>query len=236
MTKVYAHRGASAYAPENTMAAFEMALEMGADGIELDVQMSRNGHLVVIHDPTLERTTDGSGLVAQYTLAELRRVDAGAWFDERFRGQRIPTLAEVFELVRGKALLNVELKVMPVRYPGIEEALVKLVEDTGFPVEDLIISSFEHLSLLRVQSLEPRLAIAALFSHYPTSFASLPGTIMHPQWPVVDEEFMAKARAEGRTVNVWTADDPRAWERLAALGVDGIITNTPDKLIQWLNR
>src|SRR5690606_11528357 len=120
--KVTAHRGASAYAPENTMAAFEMALEMGADGIELDVQMSRDGHLVVIHDPTLERTTDGSGLVAQYTLAELRRVDAGAWFDERFRGQRIPTLAEVFELVRGKALLNVELKVMPVRYPGIEEA------------------------------------------------------------------------------------------------------------------
>lgn len=234
MIKVLAHRGASAYAPENTMAAFEMALEMGADAIELDVQMSRDGYLVVVHDPVLERTTDGQGFVKDYTLKELQRLDAGAWFNERFRGERIPTLADVFELVRGKALLNVEFKLMPVRYPGIQEALLKLIGDTGFPIDDLVVSSFEHRSLLRLQSLEPRLAIAPLFTHYPTSLRALPGSIMHPQWGVVDEEFMAKARAEGRKVNVWTADDPRAWERLRALHVDGIITNTPDKLIAWL--
>lgn len=234
MTKVFAHRGASADAPENTMAAFEMALEMGADAIELDVQMSRDGYLVVVHDPVLERTTDGEGFVKDYTLEELQRLDAGTWFDERFRGERIPTLAQVFELVRGQAVLNVEFKLMPIRYPGIQEALVKLIRDTDFPIGDLIVSSFEHPSLLRLQSLEPRLAIAPLFSHYPASFEALPGSVMHPHWGVVDEEFMATARAEGRKVNVWTANDPRAWERLRALSVDGIITDTPDKLIEWL--
>lgn len=234
MIKVWAHRGASAYAPENTMAAFEMALEMGADAIELDVQMSRDGYLVVVHDPVLERTTDGQGFVKDYTLQELQRFDAGAWFNERFRGERIPTLADVFELVRGRAMLNVEFKLMPIRYPGIQEALLKLIRDTGFPMDDLVVSSFEHPSLLRLQSLEDRIATAPLFTHYPTALRALPGSIMHPHWGVVDEEFMAKARAEGRKVNVWTADDPRAWERLRALHVDGIITNTPDKLIEWL--
>lgn len=234
MTKVIAHRGASAVAPENTLAAFEAALDAGVDGIELDVQMTRDGHLVVIHDPVLERTTDGTGFVKDFTLEELKRLDAGAWFDERFRGQSIPTLTEVFELIRGRCMLNLELKVLPIRYPGIEQALVDLIRDTNFPKDDLIISSFDHLSLVRLQTLAPELPIAALFTHYPTSLAAFPGTILHPDWTVVDQAFMEKARAAEKPVNVWTADDPRAWEYLTTLGVDGICTNEPAKLRDWL--
>ncbi|HEY8495569.1 MAG TPA: glycerophosphodiester phosphodiesterase [Limnochordales bacterium] len=236
MPYVFGHRGAAAVAPENTMASFTKALEAGADGIELDFQMTRDGHLVVIHDQTLKRTAGKDGWVKDHTLAELRRLDAGSWFDARFAGERIPTLEEVLDLARDRVFVNAEIKNLPYRYPGIEEKLLEAVRHTGFPLDRLIVSSFDHVSLERVQALEPRVAVASLFAHYPVAFNELPGTVLHPHWGVVDEAFMQKARAAGRKVNVWTANDPWAWERLVAVGVDGIITDDPARLREWLAR
>ena len=135
----------------------------------------------------------------------------------------------------GIVSVNVELKTLPIRYDGIEEALVALLRKTDYPLDNLIVSSFDHVSLLRLQSLEPRIAIAALFSHYPTSLASLPGTILHPHWGVVDSKLVAKARLAGRAVNVWTANEPRVWSHLVACGVNGIVTDHPDQLQEWLD-
>ncbi|HEY8418452.1 MAG TPA: glycerophosphodiester phosphodiesterase [Limnochordales bacterium] len=234
MPYVIGHRGAAAVAPENTMASFALALQAGADGLELDFQLTKDGQLVVIHDQTLKRTTGADGMVKDRTLAELKQLDAGSWFAPRFAGERIPTLEEVLDLARGRAFVNAEIKNLPYRYPGIEERLLVAVRRTGFPLDQLIVSSFDHESLLRVQALEPRVAIAALFGHYPVALGDLPGTVLHPHWGVADGAFMAKARAAGRTVNVWTANDPDAWEHLVRVGVDGIITDDPARLRAWL--
>jgi glycerophosphoryl diester phosphodiesterase len=122
MALIMAHRGASGYAPENTMAAFEKALEMGTEGIELDVHMTADGEIVVIHDHTVDRTSDGKGMVGALTLEEIREFDFGSWFDPKFKGQSIPTLRDVFELLEDwEGLLNIEVKSGPIFYPGIEE-------------------------------------------------------------------------------------------------------------------
>lgn len=180
MTMVIGHRGASAVAPENTMAAFQTALDMGADGVELDCQLTKDGHLVVIHDPTLKRTTGCDGLVKDYTLSQLRHLDAGAWFNPRFAGKRIPTLEDVLALARDRLLVNVEIKNLPYRYAGIEARLLAAIRQNAFPLDRLIVSSFDHESLIRIQAMEPRVTVAALFVHYPGSLNGLPGKLLHP--------------------------------------------------------
>lgn len=180
MTMVFGHRGASAVAPENTMPAFQTALDMGADGVELDCQLTRDGHLVVIHDSTLKRTTGTDGLVKDYTLSQLRHLDAGGWFNPRFAGERIPTLEDVLALARDRLVVNVEIKNLPYRYAGIEARLLAAIRQNAFPLDRLIVSSFDHESLIRIQAMEPRVTVAALFVHYPGSLNGLPGKLLHP--------------------------------------------------------
>ena len=151
MPKVWGHRGASGVAPENTLPAFDLARRMGADGVELDVQLSADGRLVVIHDETLDRTTTGSGPVAARTLDELRTLDAGRGL-AGYAGARIPTLDEVFELFAGTpVVVNVELKNSVVAYPGLEEKVLALVAAAGM-ADRVLLSTFNHLSLVRLRS------------------------------------------------------------------------------------
>jgi glycerophosphoryl diester phosphodiesterase len=238
-----AHQGASADAPGNTLAAFRLALEMGADGFELDIMLSTDGHLVVIHDDTVDRTTDGSGPVRQKTLAELKALDAGARFGARFAGERIPTLQEVFDLVAGnRAFVNVELKADSLKSDGLEEKLVALIRryDLG---ERLLISSFNPFALWRVRRLAPDLPLALLYAEsMPVhlrnrwfAFLSRPEAL-NPSLRIATQEHVRWAKSKGYRLYVWTVDEEPEMRRLIALGVDGIITNKPDLLRQVLAR
>jgi glycerophosphoryl diester phosphodiesterase len=231
-----AHQGANAAAPANTLAAFRLAAEMGADGVELDAQLSRDGEVIVIHDFTVDRTTDGRGAVRGLTLAQLKELDAGARFDPTFAGERIPTLQEVFDAVGLRLLVNVEIKSLPGRSRGLEAEVVRLIEDNNL-AHRVIVSSFNPLSLRKVKRLNPNILTALL--HAPGQSLLLrrawlaplaPHEFRHPHHTMVDERLMAWARREGYRVNTWTVDEPEEMRRLLALGVDGIITDHPDRL------
>jgi len=232
----FAHRGASHGAPQNTLAAFRLAREMGADGVELDVQASKDGEAVVIHDFTVDATTDGQGRVADKTLAELRELDAGSWFNAQFAGQRIPTLQEVIVEVGHQLLLNIELKVKGVSPAGLVAEVVRLIEDHNL-VHQAIVSSFNPFALRRVKRLNPRINTGLLYyfdlpaNPFRTLLLLLTDPdALHPEKHLVTQEYMTWAKERGYRVNVWTADEPAEMERLIALGVDGIITNRPDML------
>lgn len=233
----WAHRGASGHAPQNTLAAFLLAAEIGADGIELDVHLSADGEAVVIHDDTVDATTNGQGRVSAMTLAELKALDAGSWFDPRFAGERIPTLQEVFDAVGQRLLINVEIKVEAGYHPPDQEAeTVRLIEDNNL-VERVIISSFSISSLRRVCRLNPSIALGLLYARVETPFfptlARLLGAryeALHPQFSLVDARYMEKARRRGLHVNAWTANEVSDMRRLIDIGANGIITNYPDRL------
>jgi len=158
-----AHRGASLEAPENTLAAFQRAMELGADLIELDVHQTADGHIVVIHDETVDRTTDGSGTVGNMPLAVVRELDAGSWMGPRFAGERVPTLGEVLELTRGRIGLAIEIKAGSRRYPGIEAAIVRLLQTTE-RLHDVILISGDCRAIREVRRLDGRVATAC-FRH-----------------------------------------------------------------------
>lgn len=228
---ILAHRGASTHAPENTLAAFRLAAEAGADGIELDVHLSRDGEVVVIHDEQVDRTTNGRGRVHDMTLAELKALDAGAWFSPRFSGERIPTLAEVLEAV-GPAfrLINVELKSGRVLYPGLEAKVIETLRRFGL-LERCILSSFNHFSLRLVKQIEPRARTGVLYVEGlvdPWVYARhVPADAIHPPHYAVFPELVAGAHAAGVAVNTWTVDAPEDVRRVVACGVDAVITNDP---------
>ena len=235
-----AHRGASAVAPGNTLAAFEKAVELGADGAEFDVQPSSDGVPVVIHDFTVDRTTDSSGRVAEMSLAQLKELDAGAAFSPTFAGQRVPTLAEVLEAIGGQLLLNVELKSASLCDLRLEEAVVAQVKRHGLE-NRVLFSSFNPYSLRRVKRLEPRIPVGLIYGPdlpLPLRRAWLAPLILHearhPKHTMVDAGYMAWARRRGYKVNTWTVDDADEMHLLIALGVDGIITNVPDVLSKIL--
>ena len=231
-----AHRGASKIAPENTMAAFQKALEIGADGIEFDVRLSSDGVPVVIHDTTVDGTTDGNGRVADLPLRELRRLDAGASFDVTFAGARIPTLAQVFEILGEQLLLNIELKQEGFFGSGLEEAVADLIQKHTLE-QGVLVSSFNPLALRRIQRISPRLRTALLSAHpgsrvLRTAGLALgrPSWALHPEYAGVDATLVSWAHARGLRLHTWTVDDPADMRRLIRWGVDGIITNVPDVL------
>jgi glycerophosphoryl diester phosphodiesterase len=225
------------YAPENTFASFELALEQGADLVELDVHLSRDGQVVVIHDERLERTTSGQGLVNQHTVAELRRLEAGAWFDPAFAGQRIPLLAEVLDWARGRAHLAIEIKNGPLFYAGIEDRIVGLLDRHGMRQRALVIS-FDHQALRRVRELDAELLTGAIYACRPADPLGLAvaagAGVLEPHWGYVRAEDVAAAHAAGLKVSTWATSDPLELRRLLAAGVDGIATNHPDVLVALL--
>jgi glycerophosphoryl diester phosphodiesterase len=222
---LYAHRGASAEAPENTLAAFRRALEVGADGIELDVHLSADGVPVVIHDDTLERTTDGHGPVAAQTRASLARFDAGAWFAPEFGGEELPTLEATLRLLAGRLRLNLEVKEARA---GV--AVLDLLRH--FPQADAVVSSFDYGLLARLRRVAPELPLAVLQAagdwHRALARAeALRACAFHPRVDLVSRPLMAACRRLDLPVYVWTVDDPGRARSLLRAGVAGLFTNDP---------
>ena len=231
---VFGHRGAREVAPENTLAAFQAALAMDADGIELDVMLSADGVPVVIHDFTLERTSNGQGQVGERTLAQLQALDAGSYFAPRFAEERLPTLAQVLDALGGSLRINIELKSRTWAETGLEKSVAELVAQRGLN-SSVIVSSFNPLSLWRMRRINPRIARGLLYErHMPlclrrawaAPFLGL--NAVHPQAGMVDAAYMRWARGKRYRVNVWTVNEPAEMERLLALGVDTLITDRPD--------
>ncbi|MFD1955603.1 glycerophosphodiester phosphodiesterase [Paenibacillus thailandensis] len=236
----FAHRGASGYCPENTMAAFAKALELGANGIETDVQMTKDGRLVLIHDETLKRTAGADVWVKDITFDELQKLDAGSWYDERFAGERVPALEELLELVRGTdTIVNIELKNGLVPYPELESKVIAAVRE--FKWEDrTIISSFNHYSLALCNQLAPEIATGVLYMeglYRPWEYAAAFGaSALHPYRYTVKAEWVAEAAAKGISCNPFTVNEPDEMIRLIEAGVSGIITDYPDRLAALLRR
>jgi glycerophosphoryl diester phosphodiesterase len=234
---VTAHRGFSGKAPENTLAAFRTAIEAGCDMIELDVHLTRDGEVVVIHDDTLERTTSGRGTVAGKTLAELRGLDAGAWFDSRFSGERIPALAEVLALARGRIRINIELKRgknFPYTMEELADRTLSVVETAGM-VDRVLFSSFAPAAVDRIRVRNPLLSVALIVEKPWRKPEEAGGGKIYPvlncRTTVLNGENIRRAHARGIRVHVWTVNTEQEMARFISLGVDGIITNHPDRLI-----
>ena len=218
---IIGHRGASADAPENTLAAFALALEQDADGIEFDVQLCADGIPVVMHDDTVDRTCDGAGRVSDLTLAELRMLTIDG-------EHPVPTLDEVFAALGRRTLYNVELKGLGVSDGGLSAAVARVL--AAHDVADrVIISSFSPFVVRLARQAMPGVPVALLREHRPLRLAHalLRAQADHPYYPLVDEALMRWARRRGLRVNVWTVDDPAEAQRLVRLGVHGIITNRP---------
>jgi glycerophosphoryl diester phosphodiesterase len=235
---VIAHRGASAEAPENTIAAFELAIAHGADGIELDVHLSRDGQPVVIHDFTVDRTTDGAGRIRDHAVRELKRLDAGGWFGAPFRGQRIQTLPEVFERFRDRTRFFIELKGGSDLYPGIEERVVSTIEIYDV-LHIAMVQSFHQKALGQVRSLNPEVPLGLLTAEPPTGALIRSGTVARaicPDARLVTEKAIAEIREAGLDCYVWTVNEPAQMDRLVGWGVSGIITDRPGLLRARVDR
>lgn len=231
-----AHRGASGYAPENTIAAFDKAAEMKADYIEIDVQRSKDGELVIIHDTTVDRTTDGTGYVKDLTFEQIRSLDAGSWMGERFKGEKIPTFDEILDRYHGKIGILVELKA-PELYPGIEETVAQKLKERHLDKpqnEKIIIQSFNFDSMKKINGLLPKVPVGVLTSskEHTTEQAlkdfSAYAEYVNPHYSIVTEDFVQQVHAYDMKIQSWTVRKPEEAEFLLKMKVDGIITDYPD--------
>ena len=232
MTEIFAHRGASGYAPENTLEAFRLAMEQGADGIELDVQMTKDGQVVVIHDETIDRVSDGTGAVRDYTLEELKKFHFSNHM-ENYENAAIPTLKEVLDLIKSSnMLLNIELKTGIYWYPNLEEKTMELVKEAG--MEDRIIySSFNHYSIQKILEQDVHAETAYLFSDVLLSmekYAKETGVKgLHPAvYHLKMADFLETYLKSGLKVRVWTVNNKEDMKMFMDAGVDAVITNYPD--------
>lgn len=249
---VIAHRGASGYAPEHTFAAWDLALEMKADYLEQDLQMTADGVLVVLHDDSLGRTTGGRcrGDVRDSTLAEIAGCDVGSWFNDAhpdrarpdFASLRIPTLDAVFDRYRGRARFYIETK-NPRAAPGMEEELLRLLRrydliGSADAIPTVIVQSFSGASLRKLHALEPSLPLVRLFGRHHTGFTlrrqlrGLAGWAfgIGPSRADVDEKLLGSAHTNGLVVHPWTVNDPHELRHFEEIGVDGVFTDFPDRI------
>lgn len=237
---VFGHRGASAHAPENTLAAFELALAQGAGGVELDAKLSADGHVVVHHDATLERTTNGRGNVSKHTLAHLRGLDAGGFFSEKFRGEKIPTLDEVFESIGSKAFINVELTNYSTPRDALVEKVVELVKRHGLQ-NRILFSSFLPGNLSKAAALLPEvprglLALGGWMGAWARSFGFAFGDYyaLHPYMTDVSARQVSRVHQLKRRIHVWTVNAADDMRRLFSWRVDGIFTDDPALAVKVL--
>ena len=231
MTKNFAHRGFSGKYPENTMLAFEKAIEAGADGIENDVHLTRDGEVVVIHDERVDRTTDGTGFVKDFTYEELMKLDASYTFKE-YGVQHIPTLREYMELVKDKDIItNIELKTGVFEYPGIEKKVYDMIMEYGLK-DRMISSSFNHYSILRMKALDPTIKCGLLEESWLINagayVASTGVECYHPMYKNMTPEVVAEIKSRGLEINTWTVNEKEEIEEMFERGVDSVIGNFPD--------
>jgi len=232
---VWAHRGASRQAPENTLAAFALAERLGADGIELDVQLCATSEAIVFHDESLGRTTGFAGLVSETPWETIRALDAGARFDARFAGERVPLLEDA--LAATKLLVNVELKCDRADDRGLTATVLRAVRRTA-SASRVLLSSFNPFCLLRARAQEPSLPRALLFERDASfllrrglSAPALAAVARHPEDGLATDRAVARWRKRGYAVSPWTVDDPVRAVALHRAGATGIITNVPDRLL-----
>ena len=240
--KVMAHRGYSGAYPENTMLSFRKAAEVGTDGIELDVHMTRDGVLVVHHDERVDRTTDGTGRICDTSYAELRSLNAAKLWADRYAPEKVPSFEEYCEWAAGEALFtNIEIKTDNTYYPGIEQQTWDTVVKYGLE-KKVLFSSFNHFSLTRMKSILPsEVELGALVEHesgvkvYPGAYCEAAGFhCYHPPIAALNDENVADCKAHGVKINVWTVNDMAGLEKLYAWDVEGIITNFPSVPMAWL--
>lgn len=232
--KIIGHRGIPHLAPENTMASFEAAIRNGADGLETDVQLTRDSELVLIHDETLQRTTSGKGLVSAHTLKELKSLDAGGWFSPAFKDEKIPMLRELLAFVSGRELLiNIEIKSGVIPYSGIEQKLMDMLHEFHFS-KNVIISSFNHYALVTCKDIDSTIKTGILYTaglYKPWAYAKTVGAdALHPLFHSVRPDTIGGMRQSGLLINPYTVDKPDDMKNMVTLGVSGIITNFSDVL------
>lgn len=237
-----AHRGDLANAPENTLPSFSQAIQKGADGVELDAKLTADGHVIVIHDATVERTTNGSGRVASFTLEAIRELDAGAWFDSQFIGTKVPLLEEVFETVGKDKLINIELTNYATPKDGLTQKVCELIKRYNNQ-KQIIFSSFFSSNLKIAAQMLPEiprglLAMPGWLGLWARSFGFMFGEYqaLHPHISNVSREQVARAHRIKRRVHVWTANTPEEVSRLKDWGVDGIFTDDPAVAARALGR
>ncbi|WP_436374574.1 glycerophosphodiester phosphodiesterase [Cytobacillus sp. BC1816] len=236
--KVFAHRGVSGHFPENTMAAFQGALEAGADGIELDVQMAKDGKLVIIHDETVDRTTGGTGYIKDMTFDEILRLDAGSWFGNVYTGETIPDLDQLLQwAIRegNELLINIELKNDLIEYPGMEEKVIDLI--LKYKLEQrVIISSFNAESLKRVRELHATLHTGYLIEGIPENTLEMAKKIgansIHCEEGFALSGFGRNAKDAGFPLRVYTVNDETRSRFLNSAGVEVIMTDFPERFLK----
>jgi len=231
-----AHRGASGNFPENSRLAFEKAIAARADMIELDCQLSKDGHVVIFHDERLRRTARARGMVREKSLEELKKLDIGVWKKKAFRGQRILTLEETLETVAGKVDLCLDVKQFAGSQPGIEIKLLFILSHYGY-LDQTIFSSFNYSCLARIRELAPEARIGLIHgagvTENPFAVAEEIGAAsIHVQREFASRTFLEQAWEAGLDVHVWTVNDPRDMQTLSSLGVQGLVSDFPERFLK----
>lgn len=247
---IVAHRGGAALAPENTLGAFTNAMQLGVDMVECDVHLSKDGHVIVMHDAEVSRTTNGRGYISDLTLAELKQLNAAAKFSGGYATQTVPTLDELLDLVKGKVPIQIEIKVdaKGQRYPGIEQKVVTAVRAREM-IAQVIVISFDFATLKAIKQLEPRLATGALVrADWFSARGNEVGRIVQdaidatganyfmPTYAPVTEALVNAVHARGLKIGVWTVNSASDMARLAGWSVDAITTDRPDELRRVLGK
>lgn len=234
---VVAHRGGKRWGPENSLTCFKKSVSAHADGIELDIHRCKTGELVVIHDDTLNRTTNGSGAVKDASWKDLSKLDCGSWYEAKFKEERLPLLKDVLDAVDGKLTINIEIKNCPGDYAGIDDELLKQLKDYPHP-DKIMISSFDHIILKKIHDKTSQYKIALLgdsvMYNLPAYAKSVGATAWNPDFDCVRPDTVKAAHDAGLTVNTWTVNSKEGWKRACDLGVDSIITDDPEGLKDFL--
>jgi len=233
---VIGHRGAKGYAPENTLLSFEKGIECNANMIEFDVRLTRDDHMVIMHDATVDRTTNGTGFVSQHTLKQIKKLDAGAWFSPKFKNTKVPTLEEGIASIKGKAKFDIEIKHDPSSTnEGLEEKLIGEILRNDI-LDDTVVTSFDLSCVERIKKIEPGLTVGFLFSrNYDCErglreILRIGGEEIHPEYLHLTAHLVSKAHRNSVRVRAWNPNDEKEMSKLIKMGVDGIGTDFPDLL------
>ena len=238
MSKIFGHRGFSGNYPENTMLSFQKAVEIGVDGIELDVHLTKDNELVIIHDEDIRRTSNGEGLVRDMTLEELKKFDYSARFSGVYGFNAIPTLREYFELVKDTGVItNIELKTGIFEYPTIEKRVIDMIREYGLE-DKIILSSFNHYTILRCKEFAPDIKRGFLSESWLINYGKYTAEngvqCCHPIHCFLSEETVKEMHDAGCEINTWTVNEYDDIKRLSEMGVDALIGNYPDRMIELL--
>lgn len=234
---ILGHRGVRGHAPENTLVSFARAAQYHANMAELDIHLSLDRELIVMHDPLVDRTTNGTGLICEKTLKEIKELDAGSWYGPEFKGETVPTLQEVIDLLKGRLPINIEVKGNgTVLYPGIIDLMIETIEKNNL-ADSVVISSFHKDYVLEVRKKAPYLQAALLYSKPIVNAweeAAEYGYHLHAKYTLVDEQLVGKAHESGLVVRAWNPNEAEDMRAMIALGVDGIATDYPEVLYDIL--